>query len=285
MSAIRLIDPSNLKSYLECVSVPVSIVDARPRAEFEAGHVPHAQHIAWEDWNEIPPRGTPLDLWEPGYWGALDNPWKGEFAQRLSAMGLSNQKTVVVYADGLRSKGREGRIAWMLLYLGCARVCILNGGWTAWVASGGEQEKVEVDPRKGVFRIQLDSRRRITMNQIGTTCGDGVKFKSIDTRSIEEFVGDSYDYQMRTGHLPQALRLGYEAIFKNDHEFVGADSFSNLISGGILNSPGTFTYCEVGVRASMYALLLEAYTGQIMPVYDGSVMEWGIYKDLPLLRE
>lgn len=42
------------------------------------------------------------------------------------------------------------------------------------------------------------------------------------------------------------------------------------------------TYCEVGVRASTYALLLEAYTGRVLPVYDGS--EISGEKALPLLK-
>lgn len=41
--------------------------------------------------------------------------------------------------------------------------------------------------------------------------------------------------------------------------------------------------CEVGVRSSLFCLLLELYCGQIIPNYDGSMMEWGLYRELPIV--
>jgi 3-mercaptopyruvate sulfurtransferase SseA len=41
-------------------------------------------------------------------------------------------------------------------------------------------------------------------------------------------------------------------------------------------------YCEVGVRASLFALLHEAYTGRLVSVFDGSAVEWALNSGLAL---
>ena len=283
--SISLITPAELTSLLSRVVLPVSIVDARTRQEFEAGHIPGAVHVDWEQWNELPPPGTKAELWEPGYWGSLDNPWKADFSTRLSALGLSNEKTIVVYADGVTSKGREGRIAWMLLYLGASNVCLLNGGWQTWLNAGGEYEVNQSDTIKADFQIRLDHRRRVTLDRLGKACLKGDVLNSVDTRSVDEFDGHTFDYQVRTGHIPKAVRLGYESLFEGEYEFASAESLLQNARIDLISSPGAFTYCEVGVRASTYALLTEILTGTIVPVYDGSVVEWGVYKELPLIRQ
>ncbi len=40
-----------------------------------------------------------------------------------------------------------------------------------------------------------------------------------------------------------------------------------------MSGPAKVSYCEVGVRASTFSLLHEIYIGEIIPVYDASVME------------
>lgn len=282
--SVSLMEAPELIAWMERVFLPSAIVDARTRAEFDAGHIPFAVHVDWEDWNERPARGVKLELWEPGYWGALNNPWNGRFAERLSALGLRNDRPIVVYADGLKSKGREGRIAWMLLYLGASEVHILNGGYTAWLQAGGDFEKIETRRFDGDFQIILDPRRRIDIKKLTSSCGSSKKFHAIDTRTVDEFEGRSYEYQVRTGHLPGAFRVGYEQLFDGEQRFVDCSKFLEIFPPHFANSQLPFTYCEVGVRASTYALLVEAYTGRILPVYDGSIMEWGIHRELPILK-
>jgi len=268
--------------------LPLIVVDSRPEHEYEAGHIPTAVRIGWEDWNAKPmlkTLGLSLDLWEPGYWGALDNARLEEFASRLSEIGLTNNRPVVVYADSLASKGREGRIAWMLLYLGVENVFMLDGGWPAWLKAGGCCDRQESRAEGGSFSLRLDGRRRISTDALARMCGSGKMPTSVDTRSLSEFQGDSFDYQPRTGHLPEAVQLSYESLFEDSGNFVGREKFLSLLDLRVLSDPDLITYCEVGVRASTYALLLEAYTGRVLPVYDGSIMEWGADKALPLLRE
>jgi 3-mercaptopyruvate sulfurtransferase SseA len=42
------------------------------------------------------------------------------------------------------------------------------------------------------------------------------------------------------------------------------------------------TYCEVGVRASLLALLHEIHAGQVVAVFDGSLMQWSLDPELPV---
>jgi thiosulfate/3-mercaptopyruvate sulfurtransferase len=264
------------------------VVDSRSEPEYEAGHIPSALRLGWEDWNAKPnlkTTGLSLDLWEPGYWGALDNFRLMEFAGRLAQLGLSNHRPVVVYADSLASKGREGRIAWMLLYLGVENVFLLDGGWRAWLDAGGRSDRLESRAERGSFSLRLDRRRRVSTNALARMCGRGIMPTSVDTRSLSEFQGDSFDYQPRTGHLPGAVQLSYESLFEESGTFASPDKFLALLDSRVLSDPNLITYCEVGVRASTYALLLEAYTGRVLPVYDGSIMEWGADKTLPLLKK
>ncbi len=261
------------------------VVDSRPEIEYEAGHIPSALRLGWEDWNAKPTLGLSLDLWEPGYWGTLDNFRLEEFAGQLAQLGLSNYRPVVVYADSLASKGREGRIAWMLLYLGVENVFLLDGGWRAWLDAGGNSDRLESRAERGSFTLRIDSRRRVSTNALARMCGSGRMPTSVDTRSLSEFQGDSFDYQPRTGHLPEAVQLSYESLFEESGLFASRDKFLALLDPRVLSDPNLITYCEVGVRASTYALLLEAYTGRVLPVYDGSIMEWGADKTLPLLKE
>ncbi|CAN5600676.1 hypothetical protein BH11CYA1_BH11CYA1_28620 [soil metagenome] len=267
--------------------LPPLVVDSRPESEYEAGHIPTATRIGWEDWNAKPTaKGINLssDLWEPGYWGALDNLRLEEFATRLAKLGLSNNRPVVVYADSLASKGREGRIAWMLLYLGVENVFMLDGGWSAWLNAGGACDLQECRAERGSFSLRLDGRRRVSTDTLAQMCGRGNMPTSVDTRSLSEFQGDSFDYQPRTGHLPEAVQLSYESLFEDSGSFIGREKFLALLDPRVLADPNLMTYCEVGVRASTYALLLEAYTGRVLPVYDASIMEWGADKALPLLK-
>ncbi|MBP9090000.1 sulfurtransferase [bacterium] len=267
--------------------LPPIVVDSRPEHEYEAGHIPTAVPIGWEDWNAKPMRqgvGFSLALWEPGYWGALDNKRLDEFVGRLAKLGLSNHRPVVVYADALASKGREGRIAWMLLYLGVENVFLLDGGWRAWLDAGGACDRQESRVERGNFTLRIDGRRRVSTDCLARMCSLGRMPTSVDTRSLSEFQGDSFDYQPRTGHLPEAVQLSYESLFEDSGVFVGREKFLSLLDPWVLADSNLITYCEVGVRASMYALLLEVYTGRVLPVYDGSIMEWGADKALPLFK-
>lgn len=261
---------------------PPTVIDARGAELHGRGHIPFSSPMNWEDWSARPPEGANLDLLEPGYWGELASPGLLDYEALFSSSGISNDIPVVVYADGKLSKGREGRIAWMLLYLGVNNVSLLDGGWSAWVSSGGEVSTTDYRLGRGNFQVRLQHERRVTLDALRRKYSQGPMPCSVDTRLQSEYDGLSYDYQPRSGHLPGANQLTYESLFEDDGTFVSKYKFFSLLAPEVLRNQ-RFTYCEVGVRASTYALLYEVYTGKVLPVYDASIMQWGLCKDLPVL--
>src|SRR5207302_182810 len=130
------------KELATCIDI-CTVIDTRPPEEFAAGHIPGALNICWEQWCDKAPEVAGPTLAQPGYWGVLADPSRNHFHKRLEAAGISSNSHIVIYADGPRSRGSDGRIAWMLLYLGARHVALLNGGWQGWQEIAGD---ISCDP-------------------------------------------------------------------------------------------------------------------------------------------
>lgn len=252
------------------------VVDSRPEEEYLNGHIPGAVRIAWEEWCESAPAAAAAILHEPGYWGTLANTDDHVFEKRLIDAGIRQQAPIVVYADSVRSKGREGRVAWMLLYLGATEVYMLDHGWKQWVKSEGPVEigEPESPPQKGEFQIALDHRRRVKHDDVFKDAKIELPLM-IDTRTAAEFHGDCYDYQPFKGKLPNSILFPFADLFERDGTFVNRERYLEITPMDIMNTQNRVSYCEVGVRAATFSLLHEIYTGEVIPVYDGSIIEWG----------
>ena len=273
--SIALLDIETLLVDLREDKRKYQVVDSRPEQEYLNGHIPGAIRIAWEEWCENAPAEAAPILHEPGYWGTLASTEDSIFEKRLIEAGIKQHAPIVVYADSVRSKGREGRVAWMLLYLGAGEVYMLDHGWNEWVNAGGPVEAGEPQspPVKGEFKLALDHRRRVKHDEV---------FKKneqlplmIDTRTAAEFHGDCYDYQPFKGKLPNSILFPFADLFESDGTFINRERYFEITPPDIINAPDRVAYCEVGVRAATFSLLHEIYTGEVIPVYDGSIIEWG----------
>ena len=87
------------------------IIDARPAFEYSTAHIPRAIPIQWDEFSQSAPEQKGLlqsDLFS--------------IARRLAREGIAPDTPVVVVGNGLRGQGEEGRLAWMLAYLGVSNV-------------------------------------------------------------------------------------------------------------------------------------------------------------------
>jgi thiosulfate/3-mercaptopyruvate sulfurtransferase len=279
---ISLITPAQLKSLVNANGEKICLVDARSRAEYNANHLPGAIYMGWEDWTSKAPEHLGPMLKQPGYWGEMCEVDPAEVGKQLELLGLSNASHIVVYADGAKSKGREGRIAWMMLYLGATRVSVMNGGYSGWLGEGNSVDTFfpKVDP--GRFNIQEQPERRMKFGRLRQACVSGNMPIMLDTRSILEHIGDLHRYMPRRGRIPNSEFIAYSSIFNPDGTFVNKESYLALLPEKVANAEDVVVYCEVGARASMVSLLHELYTGHVLPVYDGSMMQWCADHDLPV---
>ena len=107
----------------------------------------------------------------------------------------------------------------------------------------------------------------------------------LDTRSSSEFRGFAFRYMPRMGRIPGSLLLPFEHLYDRDGSFVRAERYHTLLPEPLRQARPSLAYCEVGVRASTAALLHELYTGRVLPVYDGSLMEWAFHAELPVAHD
>jgi thiosulfate/3-mercaptopyruvate sulfurtransferase len=278
---VAILDAQELRRRLAGGEPACTVVDARTRAEFGRGHIPGSLWLGWEHWcAAAPPDAGPL-LAQAGYWGVLSDPPE-VLARRLAELGVRGDGPLVVYADGPRSKGREGRIAWMLLYLGASEVYLLDGGWGGWRESGGPVETGAPARRQGRFVPAIQGGRRARLPQLKAAYRAGAPPLFVDARCRSEFEGDEHAYMPRRGRLPAAVPIAFNDLFGDGERYVSRERYRGQVPAAARGAPSLVTYCEVGVRASLVALLHEIHTGQVVAVFDGSLMEWSLDPELPV---
>jgi thiosulfate/3-mercaptopyruvate sulfurtransferase len=258
-------------------------IDARTRVEYDAGHIPGAIHLAWEEWCAPAPARAGRILAQPGYWGTMADTPLDLLAAKLGSRGVNSERPLVVYADGARSRGRDGRIAWMLAYLGANQIYLLDGGWQGWIKAGGDVSPQPDETRSEKFQINLRPECRIDLGGLRRALTSDQPPILVDTRSRAEYVGEVDAYLPRRGHLPGAILAPFTELYDDYDCFVSRESYLERLPERIRASSDLVAYCEVGVRAGTFALLHEAYTGQVVTVYDGSLMEWSLDPSLPMV--
>jgi rhodanese-related sulfurtransferase len=142
------------------------ILDVRGRAAYEfGGHIPGAVHSTWHEYSD--PHAVPKGLLDPD---------RGRMEQKIRALGISQDSEVVIYSNPFDNWGDEGRMFWMLEYLGHTRLRILDGGWVKWVQEKRpfEHGPVTPKPREAAASEHRDRRcaqpRRISWERgVGNT--------------------------------------------------------------------------------------------------------------------
>lgn len=278
---VALITPTELQKY-HLNEASYAIIDARPYREYMAGHIPGALWMGWEAWCEEAPAHAGPTLAQPGYWGVLREYTSEALQESLRRSGLSNERPALVYADGPSSKGREARIAWMLLYLGIPSVSLLDGGWRAWIKHGGNSDTTTPAPLDGQFLVRVQKHRRIRVEQLKQDLQSNTPPLLIDVRSKAEFAGHRHNYQPRIGRLPGAVHVPFSDFFDEEGRFVTKSVYLQRLPSEVRNAERCVAYCEVGVRSCLFALLHELYTGKVVANFDGSFMEWALDRTLPV---
>jgi thiosulfate/3-mercaptopyruvate sulfurtransferase len=119
--------------------------------------------------------------------------------------------------------------------------------------------------------------------------GNKSKFVIIDTRSMDEIIGEKkMDNVARGGHIPGAKFIEWKNItdMKNRKSFKSAEEMQKIFDkAGISRDQTIYAYCQVGAGSGSHiisALRLLGYEN--VKVYTGSWDNWGNDMNLPIRR-
>jgi thiosulfate/3-mercaptopyruvate sulfurtransferase len=261
-----LIAPQTLSERL--ADAELRLLDVRSDAEFQAAHIPGAQLV---DMTAIKDQ-TRSDLqWsDTRFWSELVGGW-----------GITSQSEVVVYGGPLPE---SARLWWLLKYLGCRNVKVLDGGWDAWVAADGSTSQQPGSFSKVYFDVQLQPDRLATHESLLTAVQTKGGWTVIDNRSIGEFNGQPFNTNLRTGHIPEARCVDWTRMVDPQGRIKPADQLAELLAGVSLDEGRELvTHCQSGGRAAVGALVLEMLAGRPARNYYGSWAQWSQDLDAPVV--
>lgn len=218
------------------------VLDARPRTEWEAGHIPGARSFSWEDYTRTDEKGVQCSSFTPK-----------ELAAALGGIGISEKTPVVVYGDADKSWGGEGYDVWLLSWLGHkGPIRLLSGGLQAWksrnlpLVRGTEKTVV----KKARYQVDLKPRLIVSTEDIERRKGSLVL---VDVRSTFEWI---------RGRIPGAIHIPWDEFYtgKDRHPLPQAELKKLLAKHGVDTSRPVVYYCLGGIRSS-YAWLTHHLAG------------------------
>ncbi len=242
------------------------VLDVRAKPQYLLGHIPGAIWVNASAWGKaFKPSAARAD-WE----------------KRLGDAGIDLSKPVVLCGSG--DVREAARIWWIMRYWGVPDVRILNGGWAAWQAAGGQVAKEETHPQPKTLDLKTRADRLATKDQLLTLL-KGAPPQILDVRSTAEFCGDRATAK-RNGSIPGAINLEWSAcIDPKTKKFKSSAELHQLFQDHKIdvNKPA-ITYCQSGGRASVMAFALELMGGNQVQNYYQSWAEWGNDPNTPIMK-
>ena len=250
------------------------ILDTRDKDKYLAGHIPGAVWVDGTAWGKA----------------VTDDRDAASWSRRFADLGLNDDTEVVVY-DDQRLRG-AARVWWILRLWGVERPRVLNGGWDAYVESGGPIEKgAGTAPKTGSATARLRSNVLATKDLLLTAHRDGRLGKAgrdslqvIDTRSTAEFCGTDATRAKRVGTIPGAKHLEWsDLLVTGTARLKSRDDLQKLFAEkGIDVQQPAATFCQGGGRAAVMAFGLEVMGSPEARNYYASWGEWGNAEDTPV---
>jgi len=259
---IRILDASYF--------VPGGVAPAR--AQYMESHIPGGVFF---DINDVAEPNGPKEHTFPG---------AAVFAAKVGALGIGNEHHAVVY-DHLGGTCAAARVWFMFRAFGHARVSVLNGGRTKWVAEGRAVTKdVPVLPR-ATFNAAAAPRLKTKAEMRANI--DAAAFQVLDARGQGRFEGTEPEPRpgLRSGHIPGSLNLPFLQLIDAETKVWRSPEAIRerfAASGVDLSRPLTTT-CGSGVSACTLALGAHLIGKSDVAIYDGSWIDWGSDAAVPVV--
>ena len=206
----------------------------------------------------------------PGPAGRHPLPPAGSFQAAMRRAGVSDGGAVVVYDDADATAAARAR--WLLRYFGHRGCQVLDGGYQAWLAAGGQVATGECRPGAGDFTARPGPMPVLDADGAASLARRGAL---LDARARDRYRGEREPIDPVAGHIPGALSAPTTANIGPDGRFLPAAGlrarFATL--GAAAGAGLVGAYCGSGVTAAHEVLALEL-AGIPASLYVGSWSNW-----------
>jgi len=236
--------------------------DANPYA---LGHVPGALHAPYASFG-----------WRTQVEGVVGQlPPVAEISGRIGSLGVSNDRHVVIVAEGSDSSefGKATRVYWTFKVLGHDAVSILDGGQRAWEAAGLPMSTEGRAPEPDIFVATFRPELIASTDQV--RAASTRRGQLVDARPAAQYSGAQKSPVARVaGTIPGAVNIEQSSFFGGS--FVASDVVERLArAAGLRADEPTIAFCNTGHWASIAWFGLSEVAGQPgVALYDGSMAEW-----------
>lgn len=244
----------------------------------------HSGRAAWEAAHI--PRSNFADIL--GDLSDQDSPWQftlpdaEHFESAMEAIGVGDGSIVILY-DTTYSMWAT-RVWWMLNAFGFENAAVLDGGFTAWKAAGGEITDAPPTVQDATFTAELRDGWFADQGDVLGAVEQPASTCVVDALMPDMYSGASMPYG-RAGHIPGAINLPAVAVVDPESRLFLNEAELRKMFNAALYDPeqSVITYCGGGIAATADAFLLKRLGKDNVAVYDGSMAQWAADPSLPLV--
>ena len=193
----------------------------------------------------------------PGPAGRHPLPEPAAFQAAMRRAGVSDRRPVVVYDDADATVA--ARAWWLLRYFGHDACRVLDGGFRAWRAAGGQVATGDgAAPAPGDFTARPGHMPVLDADGAASLARHGAL---LDARARERYRGETEPIDPVAGHIPGAISAPTTGNVAHDGRFLPAAGlrarFAALGVGADQDARPVAAYCGSGVTAAHEVLALE----------------------------
>jgi thiosulfate/3-mercaptopyruvate sulfurtransferase len=270
-----LVDADWVEAHLDDPTVVLVEVD-EDTAAYDKNHIRGASRLDWK-----------RDLQDQV---RRDFVSKSQFEALLSAKGIGNDDTVVLY--GGNNNWFASYAYWYFKLYGHQDVKLLDGGRKKWELDS--RELVSEQPeRPATTYTAAEPNNDIRAFRDGVIAAIGTK-NLVDVRSPDEFSGKllapahlPQEQSQRAGHIASAVNIPWAKSANEDGTFKSDEDLKELYAtSGVDFSKDTIAYCRIGERsAHTWFVLHELLEQANVQNYDGSWTEYGSLVGVPIEKD
>ena len=236
--------------------------------KFQAGHIPGAMFLDLIDAASDTTTGLGFSL-----------PNSAQLESLFRNLGIDNESEVVVYStDNMMWATRAW---WLLHYCGHSNVRILNGGFSAWVASDFDVSDQTTDYPNGSFTVDTKADRFTDKAGVFNAIGDDAVC-TVNALAPAMHSGESSISYGRPGHIAGSINVFYDDLLDDGYFRQSQELKEVLADKGLVKSSKVIAYCGGGIAATINAFACLLVGQEQVAVYDGSMSEWARDESMPI---